>query len=997
MMDENSILSEKTASGEVGNTESVSAVKTVRVDTLRDLGIGGGDEVGIKGFWRKFFRERKYLLICFFLPALLMWMAYITIKVYPFGEESVLVLDLNGQYVYFFEALRDILGGDGSLLYSFRRALGGDFLGIIGYYIASPFSAIVALFPDEFMTEALLTMFLLKTGLCGLTFGCYIEATRPKRNRPMTVVFSTMYALTAYAVVMQHNTMWIDNLIWLPLILRGVENLILRKKYKMFVITLSLAVMSNFYIGYMMCIFVALYYFYYYYSLAPEVRNPEGKKYHLLTTTVRMGLFSVLAIAICAVFIWGSYYSLTFGKTEFTDPNFGFTQRFDYFDLISKMYFGSYDTVRPEGWPFVYCGMLTFILLPLYFFAKKVPMREKIATAFLCVAMVFSFNANPVDMFWHGLQKPNWLNYRYSFMLCFIFLIMAYKAYEEIEDIGFRKVFASAAAITGILFTLQKLGYENLPDITGVWASLGFILAYFLLLRGATWNVQNIRKTTALVLCIIVSFEMYAAGLDNLLSLDDDVVISSRTGYRNFIDKYQPVVDMVREHDDGFYRTEKMYHRKVCDNMALGMYGVSNSTSTLNSKVIDLLADYGIASKSHWSKYLGGTPVFDSLFGIKYILAEPQHTVSPLYGKVLENGGVNVYENPYAMSVAAGVNEALADLKISGDDAVSESPFGRMNATVGAMLGLTETPELFRMIPTKSSDYYDCTMTISSGHDKYVKNSDESYVLYTFVAPSDENILMYIPSDYTRECKLYINGTQKDTYFGNETCRIVDIGKFKEGEEVGVKLVLQKDNLYIKQGQDFFCTLDTELCRELLPKLNTSAFNITEHTEDTLIGTIHVLPGQELIYTSIPYDEGWKIEANGESVEIFEILGGLTAFRLTAGSYNLSMKYRPTCVTLGIKISAAGVIVFVAVWVIGYMMDKKRKKAAVAAADSEAEAAIIEGLDREIDNAAESGELDVYGEEADESVPTEIKDGGHGIGLPESDGETVEGNGGDDE
>lgn len=59
---------------------------------------------GIKNFWRKTLRERKYLLICFFLPAAIMWLIYITMEVYPFGENSVLVLDLNGQYVYFFQA-----------------------------------------------------------------------------------------------------------------------------------------------------------------------------------------------------------------------------------------------------------------------------------------------------------------------------------------------------------------------------------------------------------------------------------------------------------------------------------------------------------------------------------------------------------------------------------------------------------------------------------------------------------------------------------------------------------------------------------------------------------------------------------------------------------------------------------------------------------------------------------------------------------------------------
>ena len=275
-------------------------------------------------FWEKF-SSVKYLLWCFFLPAALMWVIYIAMNVYPFGEESVLVLDLNGQYVYYFEALRRLLHGEGSFLYSFGRALGGEFLGIFAYYLASPFSFIVGLFPKEMITEALLTMFLLKTGLCGLHFGIYLHKTRD-RNPVAVVIFSTMYALCAYAVVQQHNTMWIDNLIFLPLILLGIEEMIRFGKYKLFVVCLSLALFSNYYIGYMMCIFVAVYFFYYYFSRTPEERNPHGVQHHFLRSFGRIAIFSLLVICICAAILLPAYYSLTFGKTTFSDPSFALTQ-----------------------------------------------------------------------------------------------------------------------------------------------------------------------------------------------------------------------------------------------------------------------------------------------------------------------------------------------------------------------------------------------------------------------------------------------------------------------------------------------------------------------------------------------------------------------------------------------------------------------------------------------------------------------------------------------
>ena len=172
-----------------------------------------------------FLYEKKYLGLCFLVPAALLYIMYLARGVYPVGEGSVLVLDLNGQYVYFFEALRDIITKSGSFVYSFRRALGGEFMGIFAYYLASPLSFLVALFPKKNMTEAIRFLLVLKCGLTGFTFGYFMHKTRPRR--PIAaVMFSTMWALTAYAVVMQHNLMWTDNIILFPIVLLGIQKLI---------------------------------------------------------------------------------------------------------------------------------------------------------------------------------------------------------------------------------------------------------------------------------------------------------------------------------------------------------------------------------------------------------------------------------------------------------------------------------------------------------------------------------------------------------------------------------------------------------------------------------------------------------------------------------------------------------------------------------------------------------------------------------------------------
>ena len=881
---------------------------------------------GLRERYSYFRRDQKYLILCFCVPMAIMWLMYICRGVFPFGQESVLVLDLNGQYVYFFEGLRDILRGDGSFLYSFKRALGGEFTGIYAYYLSSPFSIITALLPKSMITEALLIMFLLKVGSCGLTFGIYLEATRRQRNSATAVMFSTMYALCAYAVVMQHNTMWIDNMILMPIIMLGIENLIRFGKFKMYVISLSLAIWSNFYIGYMMCIFCAVYFFYAYFSKSPNERNPLGMKKHFPKSLGRMALYSACAVMICGVLLLCTYYSLTFGKTTFSNPNFKPDQRFEWLDMVTKLFIGSYDTVRPEGLPFIYSGTLTLILLPLYFIAPHVKTREKIASGLLIAFFLVSFNVTTLDLFWHGMQRPNWLNYRYSFMLCFFLVLFAEKAFEKLREIGYRKAAVSGAALIGLLVMIQKLckDSDNVRTFSMIWLSGAIVAVYLGALRAVTFSKENVRRAGSLVLCVLVGAEMFGAGMLNMDSLDSDVVYSSRTSYRTFIDGILPTVENVKANDTGFYRMEKTHHRKTNDNFALGMNGVSNSTSTLNSSTIRLLHDFGLSSKSHWSKYLGGTPVFDSLFGIKYVIQEyDSDEEMELYTDTgWGDSDYTVWENPYALSLAYGVNEDLADLEIHD---TYTNPFERMNAVVGAMLG--EEVEIFNPVAHDENIRSEGMMRSSvAGHLKFekVEAGGAHRINITLTAPDDKVLYCYFPSDYLRECYLYVNGLKCGSVFGNETDRIIELGRFEAGEEITVSLEPLGDNMYIANEGYFFWQLDEEAFGEYMPRLSDSRFIIDKYSDDSFSGTVNIGSDKTLVFTSIPFDEGWQIKLDGKKVSTFEVLDGLIAFRAEPGEHTLTMKYRPACLYYGLAVSVTGAAIFACAWIVDETLRRKR-------------------------------------------------------------------------
>ena len=133
------------------------------------------------------------------------------------------------------------------------------------------------------------------------------------------------------------------------------------------------------------------------------------------------------------------------------------------------------------------------------------------------------------------------------------------------------------------------------------------------------------------MLLVFVCIEAFGSGIINCVEFGNDVIYSSYSSYNDFVGALRPLTDDIIEYDGSFYRFEKNVHRKYCDNMALSIRGLTNSTSTLNKETIKFLANLGYASKSHWSKYLGGNIITDSLVGIKYIIDVENSDISKYY------------------------------------------------------------------------------------------------------------------------------------------------------------------------------------------------------------------------------------------------------------------------------------------------------------------------------------------------------------------------------
>lgn len=922
-----------------------------------------------------------YLIGAFFLPLCIMWIIFMIKGVYPITENSVLVLDLNGQYVYFFEGMRDIFQGQGSPFYTWFRSLGGEFSGIYAYYVASPFALLSVFFPKNGITEFLLWMTLLKVGASGLTFAIYLHNSRP--SKPLNVViFSTCYALTSYAVVQAHNTMWIDSLIYLPIICLGIENIIKRGRAHMYCITLALCFISNFYIGWMTAIFSTLYFFYYYLSKYPF---KDFEKFFF--AFYKWLIYSIIAAMIASVIILPTYYSLQFGKNTFQSPSYKFEARFDFIKLFTQMLPNSYDTVRPNGLPFIYCGLISLTLLPVYFISNRVKGREKIMSGIILALMVLSFTGSTIDLFWHGLQKPNWLNYRYSYMFCFLVIVFAYEAFRCLDGKLYRAVLGCGGVI-GVLivivqalpdadFTIKRSGDKEFTFIQNFY-TIWFSIAMLGILLAALWAAAHKKRGATWIVLGVVCFELMVNGTYDVFRLHEDVYYSTRESYVSFMDRWSGITRSVQESDDTLYRMEKIKHRKVNDNMTLRIRGISNSTSTLNASVIRLLFKMGYASKSHWSRYVGGNVVNDSLLGIKYVLHDKKNELPPEYEEYLsemdptklgadvsaedydpEKNMLYAFKNDHALPVMFGVSDDIQKYDIESDISAPDV----LNSMISAMIG--RKVEIYEPLVVGDDGFRSeglSKSSVSRNHRKWSneKSGTNGTLTIEFTTDKSGSLYFHLPSEYPRDtlCRIKVthaNGdvvpTRSFNYLTNETHTMYYLGQFEAGDDVKLEVCVRDSagNLYYYKDAGYVYYFNEETFEEAYKELTASLPDITYFSDTKIKATVNMADGDNMMYTSIPFDKGWTVKVDGKRVKLDatvveaddeketeykannKVFGALLAFEVPEGEHTVELSFTPQGFRIGAVLAIAGLTIVTVGLVKSIKRDRKRRKSKLAA------------------------------------------------------------------
>lgn len=817
-------------------------------------------------------KKKWFYLLAFFIPFAAMLGICIANGVYPFGKNSFMHCDMYHQYVPFLVEFWRKLHSGGSLVQDWNLGLGTEFTSVFAYYLATPTNWLVYFVPEHLIIEFMTFMIIIKIALCGPTFAYYLRS-RFGVGSPMILAFSTMYAMSGFIAAYNWNHMWLD-VVWLaPLVILGLERMVKQRRCKLYTLTLAASIFTNYYLSVMLCVFLIFYFI--------VLLFTGGLKWKEKGIAVwNFGVHSLLGGGMAAVLLVP--VMLAMQATGYDDSTFPKTLEF-YFnglEVITRHFLTIPKEIGLDHWPNIYCGIAVFLLIPLYLFCGRIPLRQRIAKVLLAAFMMLSFSTNVLNFLWHGFNYPNSLPARQSYLYIFLILTMGYEVVLRSKrwKIGW---FALGAIVGTVVMALCSIFVTTDGFTVSVAAISWCFFCLYLVLAIMQFLLPKHRQIFMwLTIALFVG-----EAVTNMYQTSVPVV--QRKYYATKWENYENLLEIAKEEsgEDEFYRFQSFCYMTKNDGMLAGYPGISLFSSTTNSSIKDFYNKMGMEGTkvSYYSD--GSTALTSALLGVRYTFSENEEG-EELYTLVASSGKMNLYENKYTLPVGIGLSEELAQ-KIQAIILAGNSNNIQAQNKIATALGSEQTLFLYQ------------------GKGSELEVERDGYYYAYIAGDAGDTILMNPVTDATER-----EGQEEETaskeFDGLKKNCLIDLGALKEGEVW--KFTSEEDET--TEVQAWVYRLNIEAFEEVMEKLGENPFQVTSYGDGYMNGNIVMAEAGNLIL-SIPADKGWVITVDGREVVAETWMDAFIRLSLEAGEHEIALRYEVQGLGTGAIISLICLGVFV--------------------------------------------------------------------------------------
>jgi len=818
-------------------------------------------------------KDYNYLFLTFFIGLIIVSIIYKLQKIAPLGNNSMLTIDFFHQYGPMLAELYDRLTTGENLIYTFNTGLGLPLFRNFFNYLSSPLNLLMLLFKRENVVMSYSIIIGLKGILSAITCTYFLKK-KLNLNKFLSISLGLLYAFSAYFTAYYWNIMWIDGMYMLPIIILGIENIVNKNNGLLYTISLTTMLYINYFIGYMICIFSCIYFIAYL-----IIKNKKLKD--TFKIILKFTICSLISGALMAWALIPMFEALI--STNATTGTMPTTQyyAFTILEFIQNSLTGVKSTVFAtdiSNAPNVSCGILSIALLFIFLLNNKINLKRKIVYILILVFLLCSFYIAPLDYIWHAFHVPNDLPYRYSFIYSFILIVISAYALKHIKNTSYLNVFISYL-LSMILITFVYLSKYNNIESNMITINYLLITTYFL-----TYNMYyfypKYKNLASIIFIVVISLEC-------IISVNHNWNINQNL--KDFNSSYKNInsnIKRIKNNDNElFYRTENNDFLTLNDGAWYDYFGQTTFSSMAYNSIAELNNDLGMPGNDINSYYYKqNTPIYDLMFNIKYTIG---------YNNDLnryENIKDNIFKFKYTTGLMFGVNNSIKEWTYN-----YLNPMEYQNNFIHKATNIENV--LYRLKANNKEIIFD--------------TEKETIVKYTYENEFD-NIYLYTNNYLVNYIiinnKAFYNSEVNINDIGiNTHSNIIEYNLYDEPyiiNEISNKEYIEiyvSYKTYLNEEIDVY-TINNQKFLEAYEQLNKNKINITNFKENKITGNINSEKNIS-IYTSIPYDKGWKVYVNNKEINTFKINNSLLGFDLKKGNNNIVLKYIPNNIDIGLGIS----------------------------------------------------------------------------------------------
>ena len=711
--------------------------------------------------------------------------------------------------------------------------------------------------------------------------------------------------------------MWLDSVVLFPLVALGVERLAEGKGWRTYVFSLTLTIFCNFYLAFLICATVVLYF-----VVRMALREGPFDRKETIGAVFRFGFFSLLSGMLVMFLLLPTAMALS--QTAVSDSSFpGFAVYRNLFQLLSVHLAGARPVVlgQNEDLPNFYSGVLTVLMLPLFFSSRRIARKEKLGLGLILVFFWACSCLRQLDYVIHGCHFPANLPHRFTFMYSFFLLQAAYVFWQKRERVSWLRWAAALGILAGCTLIPEFLIVPRIYELDRVYSNQDLLFnvliigCYVVLYQARTapkegrglWRRIPSRVVLGLCLAAVLG-ECLVSGLSGMYRTTEGNALvkymdSSRDA-KAFLDERE---------SDGFYRMEFRRFTTINDGALYHYPGVSQFSSLAPGGISHMMTNLGIAGAGNSYRYYDPTPLIDSMLGVKYVLnkddAGEATSLGEHYTFIKQIGNLWLYENPQSLPVGFLVSDAVEDWKPE-----ENQPFQTQNQWAGLASGVDEPVFLPLKWSEVSSEHLQITGTEDGSIHYQVENPRDlekiPSITVRFVSDRRQYLYLYVNEGNAKRL-VYTTGQERQDREVAAGNGLIDVGWVDKGEAIDVYLALTNrgefEKSYRKEGTTVLkaAGFEQETWNQVYGQLEKGPWTIERWGDTFLEGSVTAGEGQ-LLFTSIPYIKGWEAWVDGERTELLSLgNGGVIGIPMEPGDHQVRLEFHVPGLKAGLIVSAA--------------------------------------------------------------------------------------------